>query len=1755
MINRISLQISAWASSQPAGRMGRIPLSQLPLNEEEWPALATGLRDALHLQEVPFPVGGGTVQRLQIPDPPTIVIFALRTPPPDLANWPRLMVVSQDFAVNLRDARSEPGSPAERFRWVVFVDREMDSIRSASACLTDPGNPLDPETLLRDIFPGIAASGDTVFSAVQGDLEEALRSPSRSVKLNERIDQWEAGARPPLGPLLAGALDWFADSDLEDLLRTQSSDAIEKRIQENREASQAANELRSRNADPSEWEESFPELTDAQREVLLKTGPSGIELRDALARPAREKFEDFRYRSTPSVLRKIEKKHKLHVLISSGQEYHVSLVYTGPIGDTPRRLWVDDREVQPVDLPAWIQVTGRELKLSIPANISGVHKHFVLNTYFQKATSRGAPTESVRLLQLPASTPVVYVSDFQVGDTGDSSLILDTSQGIVVETPQRRATPRNPAIDAFDSQRTHELPANIRAGPQELTLWRFQAETGDFVLPITCIGPDEDEVPSEFGGALLYTSDDFPQGRATFWKREPEGRGIRDANGTRRIPISSECNRDLELEEQIVGPGWISPIQDVMGHLLRDGVPPAIIRTQEGVRKILRAYDGVFSWLRQNETLPSLVGPEVQDYWQLVDRVIEAIQDYIEDPWDGPQKMEWVAQLGTLRNTTDVIERTGPFWPPALWLGAKLSKALQQGSIAPKDLPDDTFSPANIVPLNLWMARSPELGMPRRGALWTWLDWKPLQTSFDRIYPDLGEIFQRRLSQFLDFFPNLTSAEIPSPLRIRFVRILPDERLVQAAEAFISKALNDKRWTPEHRLEFEFMLESPRQETLLDERLDPSIESIDRVHGFDLLHRCLRVRKVPIEFLFEPPPDWDQYAHVTFVGGQTTYQVGHRLATELLPSCAVGGFVPVQVVNLAPGTRRNPTPRGPGIGTAPEDAAQFPALWNHAIVCASSRPWNARDPRYAPFATPISVARNSATDFGAHSLWLVYLEPGVGLLPLTGEWNQESSVPRRVLIHFTTVGRIGAPGYSDITITEKVEHLDQALESVCREYGFDGQADIVPLMNSLNGEWILRLVQGVYREKQGEGLLATVATGHHLLQRLRATAPEFEWIVAGWEDFHYVTGATGRFAQDAGIVSPEGGSDDILLVGISRPEPRRLRIVLGESKFGQALLNSGEVQLRKTHQELTDRYKSPGLPGLIQRAQLGNYVLLAAERMAAHGLLEDRTMTWLQNGQRQLLMGEFDIDETPHANLPTVGFLVHVDPEAPQVEERVSGGIRRVRLPGGRPRAAVGPAIPESGPSAQGAPPVPPLPLPASPTGDGGAVAVAMPPVPAPPNPTNPPHGATTEPVGAEPEIHVPKVAAAGHPSSTRVDKHPLVATSPLDWMSAVLARIPMVEAPRPPPPSDQLFAIDRILAEYGIRVDPPEPEDVIVGPQATVVHLRMGAGVTVNRIRNTLESLQLALGSTQPLICSTSTKAGHVSIFVPAKERRIVHLESGLRDLPVQTGSLPIIAGLRPTNEMLWLDLRDTNHLLIAGATGSGKTIYLRGALLTLMVRFEPKRLRIHLVDPKQLDFVQFGKAPHLAEPPITSLQDAIDMMGRLLEEVVDRREMLAKARCSNIYEFNQTYPGKELPYDLVLIDEYNQLRLSSDPEQSQVLEDRVCQLAQVGRAFGIYLIVATQRPSVEVITGDIKANFPTRMSFRVATGTDSRVILDTDGAERLLGNGDGMVLDSNGVAIRFQALYNDQRSTRTILQAIEQVEDGPQGSGSHNPGKADRM
>jgi S-DNA-T family DNA segregation ATPase FtsK/SpoIIIE len=229
--------------------------------------------------------------------------------------------------------------------------------------------------------------------------------------------------------------------------------------------------------------------------------------------------------------------------------------------------------------------------------------------------------------------------------------------------------------------------------------------------------------------------------------------------------------------------------------------------------------------------------------------------------------------------------------------------------------------------------------------------------------------------------------------------------------------------------------------------------------------------------------------------------------------------------------------------------------------------------------------------------------------------------------------------------------------------------------------------------------------------------------------------------------------------------------------------------------------------------------------------------------------------------------------------------------------------------------------------------------------------------------------------------------------------------------------------------------------------------------------------------------------------------MESGVFTKAVSKSKLALALGKGAGGEVVAGDLAQMPHLLIAGATGSGKTVCLSAVISCLLVGNAPSDVRLLLIDPKRVELVSYNDIPHLISPVVVDLEDAIAALRKVTWEMDNRYKKFAAAGVNNLVNYNKKAKEKDrLPYLVVIIDELADLMSAS----ADMVEPAVCRIAQLSRATGIHVIIATQRPSVDVITGLIKANFPTRISFSVPSQIDSRTILDTTGAEKLLGSGD---------------------------------------------------
>jgi DNA segregation ATPase FtsK/SpoIIIE, S-DNA-T family len=294
-----------------------------------------------------------------------------------------------------------------------------------------------------------------------------------------------------------------------------------------------------------------------------------------------------------------------------------------------------------------------------------------------------------------------------------------------------------------------------------------------------------------------------------------------------------------------------------------------------------------------------------------------------------------------------------------------------------------------------------------------------------------------------------------------------------------------------------------------------------------------------------------------------------------------------------------------------------------------------------------------------------------------------------------------------------------------------------------------------------------------------------------------------------------------------------------------------------------------------------------------------------------------------------------------------------------------------------------------------------------------------------------------------------------------------------------------------------------IAGPRVTRYELQLAPGTKVGKVANLKDDLSYALATTEIRILAPIPGKQAVGVEVPNLSPNLVTLGDIYDDLPQTASPLSVWLGKDISGASVWADLARMPHILIAGTTGSGKSGCINTILTSILLRATPDEARMILIDPKKIELNYYESIPHLLTPVVSSPKEAAAVLLNVVTEMERRYERLSQVRARNLPEANRAFRKRgeeELPYLLVVIDELADLMMVSP----QDVEDCIIRLAQKSRAVGIHLVLATQRPSVDVITGMIKANVPSRIAFAVSSQTDSRVILDSNGAESLLGQGD---------------------------------------------------
>ncbi len=337
-------------------------------------------------------------------------------------------------------------------------------------------------------------------------------------------------------------------------------------------------------------------------------------------------------------------------------------------------------------------------------------------------------------------------------------------------------------------------------------------------------------------------------------------------------------------------------------------------------------------------------------------------------------------------------------------------------------------------------------------------------------------------------------------------------------------------------------------------------------------------------------------------------------------------------------------------------------------------------------------------------------------------------------------------------------------------------------------------------------------------------------------------------------------------------------------------------------------------------------------------------------------------------------------------------------------------------------------------------------------------------------------------------------------------------------------------------------------GPTITLYEIVPAPGIRISKIKNLEDDIALSLAALGIRIIAPIPGKGTVGIEVPNRKPEIVSMRSIIASRTFQESEfeLPIALGKTISNETYAVDLTKMPHILVAGATGQGKSVGLNAIITSLLYKKHPSQLKFVFVDPKKVELNLYSviekhflaKMPGDDDPIITDVQKVKNTLSSLNMEMDDRYDLLKKAHARNIKEYNQKFISRRLnpekgfrylPYIVVIIDEFADLIMTAGKE----IELPIARIAQLARAVGIHMIIATQRPSINIITGVIKANFPARIAFRVASMVDSRTILDSPGANQLIGKGD-MLVSTGSSLTRVQCAFVDTPEVESIVHFI---------------------
>jgi hypothetical protein len=735
------------------------------------------------------------------------------------------------------------------------------------------------------------------------------------------------------------------------------------------------------------------------------------------------------------------------------------------------------------------------------------------------------------------------------------------------------------------------------------------------------------------------------------------------------------------------------------------------------------------------------------------------------------------------------------------------------------------------------------------------------------------------------------------------------------------------------------------------------------------------------------------------------------------------------------------------------------------------------------------------------SIWVVHLDRLIGIEAF-GEGDPQ-------LIDYEERADPDQPGYDGITATEQIEPYLQAVGRALGPLGSPKEQALrrlLQLLNAVSGRWAIELLQrGDTDILQRIGFVGAISALEQL-DRIIGSQRDGTGVLIALDELIAGRPHAGlpRFTLPEPL--PEGRMcDDLLLLWIpaqvpASTAPVTIRGAVVEVKYastGRQVVDTARLEIERTREWLERAFNRSSAARPFRARDLAELITAAAARAEAFSLGRGTDPKLLDPALRKVVAGEYVLDLRHwRAGQEMAGLVISVEAESsvaahagklPPPGDPV--GLVRLGLPvlrqlvsGGRIAPAGGKTVPHWAPMTFEAPAAPPE-APEDDSGDapGEGGSPEVPPSPAP---------------------AAPAAISANH--------------------------LPPAEL------AELAQALEQAMEKYRLATEPFQVDLAQVGPNVIRFRTRPLGPLSVADVERRARDIGREIGAPAAVIVSQEPR--YICIDVPREQRTSILYRDidALAQPSAEPGALNFILGVAPSGEIRSADLARLPHLLVAGATGSGKSVFLRGLLCHLVRTRGPAALRILLIDPKQLDFAGFATLPHLEQGRIISdPSEAMLTLQETIERELDsRRPVLIEAGVTSATEFYESGgTPAQLPQMVVLVDEFADLVGVLNSKERKGFDELIQRYAQLTRAFGIYLVLATQRPSVDVVTGSIKANLTARVALSLPSHRDSMTILDRPGAEDLLGNGD-MLFYHSGRVERLQGAFADQQDVRNAAE-----------------------